>query len=142
VQSLNGAPAGCRILEQAQEVMHAIASRLAECRLTVHPEKSKIVYCKDRSRTQTYPNVTFTFPGFLLRPRRAMTKYRRVSTSFLPGVGPAASKRMRQAVRGGGDRYVPIGTRRQRGVTLRKGRMKCDRGTHPFAADQFSYFLI
>ena len=32
--------------------MQAIASRLAECGLTMHPEKSKIVYCKDRSRTQ------------------------------------------------------------------------------------------
>jgi len=52
-----------RSREQAQEVMHAIASRLAECGLTTHPEKSKIVYCKDRSRPQTYPNVTFTFSG-------------------------------------------------------------------------------
>ncbi|MGF6415636.1 hypothetical protein OKW37_007395 [Paraburkholderia sp. MM5482-R2] len=32
---------------------------LTECGLTIHPEKSKILYCKDRSRTQTYPNVTF-----------------------------------------------------------------------------------
>src|SRR5450631_1656220 len=39
----------CRSLEQAQEAMQAIASRLAECGLTMHPEKSKIVYCKDRS---------------------------------------------------------------------------------------------
>jgi RNA-directed DNA polymerase len=90
----------CRSQEQAHEVMQAIASRLAECGLTMHPEKSKIVYCKDRSRTQTYPNVTFTFLGFLFRPRRAMTKYGRVSTSFLPGVSPAALKRMRQTVRG------------------------------------------
>jgi RNA-directed DNA polymerase len=57
----------CRSQEQAQEVMQAIASRLAECGLTMHPEKSKIVYCKDRSRNQTYPNVTFTFLGFLFR---------------------------------------------------------------------------
>jgi|GEM_PF-4317399 len=75
----------CRTQEQAQEVMQAIASRLAECGLTMHPEKSKIVYCKDRSRTQAYPNVTFTFLGFQFRPRRAQTKHGHVSTSFLPG---------------------------------------------------------
>jgi RNA-directed DNA polymerase len=86
--------------QQAQEAMQAIASRLAECGLTMHPEKSKIVYCKDRSRTQTYPNVTFTFLGFQFRPRRAQTKYGQVSTSFLPGVSPVALKRMRDQVRG------------------------------------------
>ncbi|MGF6658958.1 hypothetical protein QF000_000602 [Paraburkholderia atlantica] len=90
----------CRSQEQAQEVMHAIASRLAECGLTMHPEKSKIVYCKDRSRTQTYPNVTFTFLGFQFRPRRVLTRHGQVSTSFVPGVSPDALKRMRQTVRG------------------------------------------
>ena len=41
----------CRSLKQAQDVMQMIASRLEECGLTMHPEKSKIVYCKDRGRT-------------------------------------------------------------------------------------------
>jgi len=90
----------CRTQEQAQEVMQAIASRLAECGLTMHPEKSKIVYCKDRSRTQAYPTVTFTFLGFQFRPRRAQTKHGHVSTSFLPGASPVALKRMREQVRG------------------------------------------
>ncbi|WP_429448241.1 reverse transcriptase domain-containing protein [Paraburkholderia sp. 40] len=31
----------CRSQEQAQEVMHAIASRLTECGLTMHPEKGQ-----------------------------------------------------------------------------------------------------
>ena len=90
----------CRSQEQAQAVMQAIASRLAECGLTMHPEKSKIVYCKDRSRTRAYSNVTFTFLGFQFRPRRAKTKSGQVSTSFLPGVSPVAMKRMRDQVRG------------------------------------------
>ncbi|MEM5406406.1 reverse transcriptase domain-containing protein [Paraburkholderia unamae] len=44
----------CRSLAQAQAVMQAIAERLAERGLTTHPEKSKIVYCKDGKRTGTY----------------------------------------------------------------------------------------
>ncbi|CAE6812349.1 hypothetical protein R75465_05452 [Paraburkholderia aspalathi] len=90
----------CRSEAQAQEVIHAIASRLAECGLEMHPEKSGIVYCRDRSRTQAYPNVTFTFLGFLFRPRRVMTRSGQLSTSFLPGVSRDALKRMRQTVRG------------------------------------------
>jgi RNA-directed DNA polymerase len=54
----------CRSQKQAREVMQSIASRLADCGLAMHPEKSKIVYCKDSNRTQAYPHVQFTFLGF------------------------------------------------------------------------------
>jgi group II intron reverse transcriptase/maturase len=74
----------CRSLEQAEAVIAAIAARLEECGLTMHPEKSKIVYCKDSNRTGTYPNVQFTFLGFTFRPRRAQNKHNRCFTSFLP----------------------------------------------------------
>jgi group II intron reverse transcriptase/maturase len=47
----------CGSQKQAREVMQAIASRLSECGLTMHPEKSKIVYCKDSNRTQPYPQI-------------------------------------------------------------------------------------
>ena len=80
--------------------MRSIASRLAECGLTMHPEKSKIVYCKDSNRTESFPNVQFTFLGFTFRPRKAMSKQRRLFTSFLPGVSKDALKRMRKEVRG------------------------------------------
>lgn len=89
----------CRSLAEAQSVMQAIAARLGECGLTMHPEKSKIVYCKDSNRTGTHPNVQFTFLGFTFRPRAASSKHRRRFTSFLPAVSSDALKRMRQAVR-------------------------------------------
>jgi len=56
----------CRSQEQAEVVMQSIASRLGACGLTMHPEKSKIVYCKDSGRTGCYPHVQFTFLGFTL----------------------------------------------------------------------------
>ena len=90
----------CRSQKQAEEVMQSIASRLAECGLTMHPDKSKIVYCKDSNRSESYPHVHFTFLGFTFQPRKAMNKQRRLFTSFLPGVSAAALKRMRQTVRG------------------------------------------
>jgi len=89
----------CRSREQAEEVMRAIASRLDKCGLTMHPEKSKIVYCKDGNRTLAYPTVQFTFLGFTFRPREAMSRYNRLFTSFLPAASNDALKRMRQTVR-------------------------------------------
>src|SRR5207248_6720451 len=90
----------CRTQKQAEEVMQSIALRLAECGLTMHPEKSKIVYCKDSNRTESSPHVYFTFLGFTFQPRKALSKQRRIFTSFLPGVSKDALKRMRQTVRG------------------------------------------
>lgn len=90
----------CRSQEQAEEVMQLIALRLAECGLTMHPEKSKIVYCKDSNRTKAHPQVQFTFLGFTFRPRKAIGRQNRIFTGFLPGAGERALKRMRQTVRG------------------------------------------
>jgi group II intron reverse transcriptase/maturase len=90
----------CRSQAQAEAVMRSIALRLEECGLTMHPDKSKIVYCKDSNRTCAYPNVQFTFLGFTFRPREALNnRYNRRFTSFLPAVSSDALKRMRQTVR-------------------------------------------
>lgn len=90
----------CRSRKQAEYVMQSIASRLAECGLTMHPEKSKIVYCKDSNRIARHPHVSFTFLGFTFRPRKAKNQQEQAFTSFLPGASDAALKRMRQTVRG------------------------------------------
>ncbi len=37
---------------------------MAVCGLTMHPEKSQVVYCQDSNRRADYPNVSFTFLGF------------------------------------------------------------------------------
>lgn len=89
----------CRSLKQAEDMMQLIASRLEECRLTMHPEKSKIVYCKDSNRTKAYPQVQFTFLGFTFRPRSAKNKRGRLFASFLPAASDDALKRMRDKVR-------------------------------------------
>lgn len=90
----------CGNQQQAEQVMRSIAERLAVCGLTMHPDKSKIVYCADSNRTKCFPDVQFTFLGFTFRPRKAMSRQRRVFTSFLPGVSADAKKRMRKTVRG------------------------------------------
>jgi retron-type reverse transcriptase len=50
----------CSSRQQAEQVMRSIALRLAECGLTMHPEKSKIVYCQDSNRTESFQHMHFT----------------------------------------------------------------------------------
>jgi RNA-directed DNA polymerase len=54
----------CRTEVEAQEVRAAIATRLRDCGLELHPEKTKIVYCKDDDRRRTFPNEKFDFLGY------------------------------------------------------------------------------
>src|SRR5881398_29949 len=47
----------CRSREEAEALRAALEERLAACRLVLHPQKTRIVYCKDTSRGGTYPDV-------------------------------------------------------------------------------------
>src|SRR5208282_2490589 len=49
-------------------------------RLEIHPEKTKIVYCKDGRRKGNYPNTKFDFLGYCFRPRAAMNRNRKLFT--------------------------------------------------------------
>ena len=89
----------CGTRQQAEEVMRSIALRLTECGLTMHPEKSKVVYCRRGTRTAPYPHVHFTFLGFTFRPRKAIDRLKKAFTNFLPAVSADAMKRMRNEVR-------------------------------------------
>lgn len=85
----------CGSLKQAIELKAEIEKRLAECQLAAHPEKTKIVYCKDDNRKGTYENETFDFLGFTFRPRSVRGNYGRLFTGFTP----AMSKKAEQAIR-------------------------------------------
>ena len=79
----------CVTERQAREVWDAIGRRFADIGLTLHPEKTKIVYCKDGRRRRDYPAVSFTFCGYAFRPRKSFNKAEgRAFTRFLPAVDP------------------------------------------------------
>ena len=65
----------CRTEAEAQEVRAAIAARMEECRLELHQEKTKVVYCKDDDRRRRYPNEKFDFLGYGFQPRRSKNRY-------------------------------------------------------------------
>jgi predicted site-specific integrase-resolvase len=60
----------CRSVEEARELWRALADRFAACKLVLHPEKTKIVYCKDANRRGDFPIIAFDFLGFQSEPGR------------------------------------------------------------------------
>ena len=82
----------CASEEQARQVRDAIADRLAQVGLELHPQKTKIVYCKDADRTGSHEHEKFTFLGYEFRPRLAKNKHGKHFVSFLPAVSPEAMK--------------------------------------------------
>lgn len=90
----------CKTERQAQAIEAELAARVAECGLELHPEKTRIVYCKDGSRKGRYPTVQFDFLGYTFRPRVVKNRKRNsLFVSFTPAVSKAALKAMRQTTR-------------------------------------------
>lgn len=84
---------------QAQWLKEVLQQRLAECGLELHPQKTKIVYCKDDDRRGHYPNEAFDYLGYTFRARRSKNRWGKYFVNFSPAVSNAAAKRMRQAIR-------------------------------------------
>jgi RNA-directed DNA polymerase len=88
-----------RSQQEAETLLAALRQRLAECGLELHPEKTKIVYCKDSDRRGTHEHTSFDFLGYTFRPRRAKNRKGKLFISFLPGVSNKAAKSIRATIR-------------------------------------------
>lgn len=82
----------CKSKRQAEYVLAAIATRMKEVGLRLHPDKTRIVYCKDSNRRGKHEHTSFTFLGYTFRPRKARRKDGTMFTSFLPAISPEALK--------------------------------------------------
>ncbi|MFM9942544.1 MAG: group II intron reverse transcriptase/maturase [Hyphomicrobiaceae bacterium] len=92
----------CRTEDEAQALWRAIANRFAHCKLVLHPQKTKIVYCKDVNRRGAYPVIRFDFLGYQFRARKTMwvKKDRRIfAHSFMPAASPTALTRISREIR-------------------------------------------
>jgi len=71
----------CRNKAHAEQTLKAVRERMNECGLELHPEKTKLVYCRDYRRQGNYPVVKFDFLGYSFQPRT--TKSRKTGKLFL-----------------------------------------------------------
>ena len=90
----------CRTEREAKEILQSLKDRLLQCGLELHPEKTKIVYCKDDDRRGNYPVTQFDFLGFTFRNRRSKNRWGKYFVNFSPAVSNSAKKSIRQKMRG------------------------------------------
>ena len=88
----------CKTKWRAEITLTSLRDRLRECRLELHPEKTKIVYCKQNGRRDDHEWIAFDFLGFTFRPRQAMTRTGRVFTGFTPAISRKSLKRISKTI--------------------------------------------
>jgi RNA-directed DNA polymerase len=92
--------AHCKMEKEAKQLLSELKTRFEECGLELHPDKTKIVYCKDGSRKKEYPNKSFDFLGYTFRARPCKnTKRNSIFSNFTPAVSKGALKLMRATTR-------------------------------------------
>lgn len=89
----------CRTEDEATSLKDSIAKRLNDCKLELHPNKTKVVYCKDVKRKRTYNIMQFDFLGFTFRPRLSRNKEGKFFVGFNPAISQKAAKAIHRSMR-------------------------------------------
>ena len=88
----------CDTETQARRLWVEIAKRLKTVGLELHPEKTKVVYCKDANRRGDSEHTCFEFLGYAFRGRLARGP-RGYFMSFAPALAPTARKAISHTIR-------------------------------------------
>jgi group II intron reverse transcriptase/maturase len=88
----------CRSERQAQMLVSAISARMEQVGLRLHPDKTRIVYCKDGRRRGSFEHTAFDFLGFTFRARAVRSRQGTVFTGFGPAVSKTAIRQMSKTV--------------------------------------------
>jgi group II intron reverse transcriptase/maturase len=92
----------CSTKEGAEKLLERLGRRMQEYLLTLHPEKTKIVYCKNYKRTERHENESFTFLSYSYEPREKEDKSGRSYRTYMifaPDICSKAQAGIREALR-------------------------------------------
>jgi len=91
----------CRTKEEAEMLKVIITKRLAECKLKLNEEKTRIVYCKDSSRKGNHSEIAFDFLGYTFRPRKSKNRTSgKIFTGFQPAISQKSKNHIYETIRG------------------------------------------
>lgn len=85
----------CKTRSQAEIVLKEVGKRLNECKLELHKEKTKVVYCRNYYK-EGRPGYSeaFDFLGFTFRPRQAKGPTGNIYDGFLPAISQKSRKKI------------------------------------------------
>ena len=91
----------CCSQEEAKQMLMRLEKRMEEFALTLHPEKTKIVYCKNYHRPARHDNESFTFLSYSFQPRIRQDKFGRKKffQVFSCAISDSAKTGIRKAIR-------------------------------------------
>jgi RNA-directed DNA polymerase len=84
---------------QARSVLDAIAARLAQVGLELHPDKTGVVHCKDADRTGSFEDERFNFFGYTFRPRLSRSRHGHFFVNLSPAVSDDAKMAIGREIR-------------------------------------------
>jgi RNA-directed DNA polymerase len=91
----------CQSKNEAEKLLTQLQVRMQEFVLTLHPEKTKIVYCKNYQRTERHAHESFTFLSYDFQPRRKRDSFGRNKSYmvFAGAISSRAKTSIREAIR-------------------------------------------
>jgi RNA-directed DNA polymerase len=97
----------CDSKEQAKQILSDLQERMRAFDLTLHPEKTKIVFCKNYKRNERFENESFTFLSYSFQPRTIKNKFTAVKRLliFSPAICNNAKTSIRTSIKEVIDKY-------------------------------------
>jgi RNA-directed DNA polymerase len=91
----------CKTQGKARRLLAALRQRMEKCKLNLHPEKTKIVFCKDsnRWREEEQKVICFDFLGYTFKPRLAKNSRGQIFTAFTPEMSRKSMKGIMDSIR-------------------------------------------
>lgn len=89
----------CSSVEETRRLKQELTERFKSCGLSLHPEKTKIVYCKSSYFRRDYSEISFDFLGFTFRPRLTQSRFGNLLVGYTPAISRKSAKRIRQAIK-------------------------------------------
>ena len=91
----------CQSREGATRILAQLKERMHEYSLELHPEKTKIVYCKNFRREEKHDKESFTFLSYSFQPRPMRDKFgtSKLMIVFSPAISTAAKTHIRTQIR-------------------------------------------
>lgn len=82
-----------------RKLLAHIDERLHECKLELHPTKTKIVYCQDKDRRKEYAVKEFDFLGYTFRKVWIKDRLGRLQMNFIASVSKKAEQALKDKVK-------------------------------------------
>ena len=89
----------CKSEKQAKEIKESLTLRMKQCKLELHPDKTRIIYCKDKDRTKDYPITQFDFLGYTYRAVYIKCRDGKLRNNFIASASKKACKSLRNKIK-------------------------------------------